>query len=463
MALSLCLTYFTVYRLVRKDLMNGLDETLGVMANGIASSLELEIGGVFELELREPLISRFKGPQASSFFVIREPSGKIASSSTPNPPEIPHGGQDKAGYETLYLEGRPYRILTMPVPKVTENDEVEFAYWKAQNPGKTPPAPERRIYLVSVGHDMGDVEETLTLFGTSLSWGLGGFFVLLLLIPAVVVSRALNPIKRLSAQADLLGPESANGKLDEEGVDKEIHSLVAALNRAIGRLSEAYRRQKQFTSDAAHELRTPISAIRVQCEVALRKERDAEELKKTLEAVGRASHRLSDIVESLLSLARVQNVAQTAKPGNLVDMADVCEEAFEINRAYANLKNVSLEKKISPGITVRGNETLIVEAVSNLLENAVRYTPGGGRVVLELSNGHDPTVTVTDTGIGIAREHQDRIFERFYCVDKTQAREGGGAGLGLSIVSEIAAMHGAKILVESEPGRGSVFRLRFKV
>ncbi|TAL15934.1 hypothetical protein EPN96_11085 [bacterium] len=458
-ALSLFLTYWTIYGLVRRDLLSGLDETLGVMANGVASAMELEVGGVFELELREPQISRFTGPEADSFFVIRESSGKIASSSVPNPPET----QVKDRFETLSLNGRSYRVITIPITKATEDDEMDRVYWKTQNPGKTLPTVENRQYVVSVGHLMEDVDETLALFGTRLALGLGGFFVLLLLIPAGVVSRALTPIKRLSAQADLVGPESGSEKLNEDGVDKEVHSLVVALNHALARLTDAYKRQKQFTCDAAHELRTPISAIRVQCEVALRKERDAEELKKTLEAVGRASHRLSNIVESLLALARVQNVEHDSNPGNLVDMADACSEAIELNRAFASFKNISMEKNISPGITVRGNETLIVEAVSNLLENAVRYTPEGGRVVLELSNNPDPTVAVTDTGIGIAKEHHDKIFDRFYCVDKVSARAGGGAGLGLAIVREIAAMHEAKITLESEPGKGSTFQLRFRI
>ena len=291
-------------------------------------------------------------------------------------------------------------------------------------------------------------------------WGFGGLFVALALLPTWIISRALKPLEDLSRQADGIRPNDPSVRLPETGVADEIRGLVQALNRALERLGAAYERQKRFSADAAHELRSPLAAVQTECEVALRRPRPAEDLRGALERVLCRVRKLAVMVEDLLRLSRLQN---GVLPGDReeIDLAFVAAEAAALHRATAQAKDVALEVRTEGPVWVRGDPGLLEEAVSNLVENAVRYTPPGGRVEVRVRPGPPPAVEVTDTGPGIPAEHLPRIFERFYRVDPSRSRADGGSGLGLAIVREIARLHGAEVRVESETGGGSTFCLEF--
>ena len=267
----------------------------------------------------------------------------------------------------------------------------------------------------------------------------------------------LAPLTGLALLLTALGIHAA-ARLPEDGVATEIQGLVRALNRALDRLAGAYERQKQFTADAAHELRTPLSAIRTLCEVTLRRPRDAADLREALEGVLRRVLKLGDLVENLLRLTRLQNGTRPLERAP-VSLAMVAHEAVQAHLPAAKAKGVELAVLAPAAVTVAGHAGLLEECVSNLVENAVRYTPAGGRVSVEVRPGPPAAVVVADTGVGIAPGHLPRIFERFYRADPARSHRRGGAGLGLAIALEIARRHGGDIRVESEPGRGSRFEL----
>jgi signal transduction histidine kinase len=241
----------------------------------------------------------------------------------------------------------------------------------------------------------------------------------------------------------------------------EIVRLSETLNNMITRLESSFDQIRQFTADASHELRTPLTILTGELELALRTKKSTEEYQEILSSALTEALRLSRVVEYLLLLSRTDmgHISLQLEPMNLSEtLADLADAATILGTPK------------SIYITYRhGQEDLIVNAdhaklyqmLLNLVDNAVKYTPEGGLISITLHrDGNFAEVRVRDTGIGISAEHQKKIFNRFYRVDKARSRELGGAGLGLSIVQWTVQAHGGTIVVESEPGQGSTFIVR---
>jgi two-component system phosphate regulon sensor histidine kinase PhoR len=226
----------------------------------------------------------------------------------------------------------------------------------------------------------------------------------------------------------------------------------------LGRL-EAVRRD--FIGNVSHELKTPITAIRGLVETMIDdREMDQEIRDRFLGRISEQPQRLSTLVTDLLALSRLESEGAPLER-SLVDLRDVVATAARglLSSAEELGVVVEVESPDSP-LYIRGDEEILRQVASNLLDNALKYTPAGGRVWLRLHEDRALAVLeVEDTGIGIEPEHQARLFERFYRVDKARSRELGGTGLGLSIVKHVALVHGGDVSVESAPGRGSTFRV----
>jgi signal transduction histidine kinase len=211
--------------------------------------------------------------------------------------------------------------------------------------------------------------------------------------------------------------------------------------------------QRRFMADASHELRTPLSIVRGESEVALARERSAEELREALEVIQHESELLTSIVDDLFLLARA-DAGQRLLSRTRFYLNELLTDAARAVRTLADEKQIALEVDAPHDVMIEADERLLSRMIGNLLENAVKYTPRGGRVTVALTA--DSIITIRDTGKGIAADEQSRIFERFYRGAKPQ---GEGAGLGLAIARSIAEMHGARLeLVESSEA-GSVFRV----
>lgn len=456
---ALLITAVTIYGAVRRDLFDALDAKLTIMAQGAGSAIDVGFGGALHFEREEVETLGFPRKPGGPFYVIRSRDGAVvASSVSPAPGPYP-AGDDGARFGFEAREGRRYRWCTMRVERAPEDQEHDSGAsgtaWIREPLAGSP----RQSFWVTAGYPTEAIEDALLALRRRLYFGFGGLFIALGVLPAWIVSRASASIRQLSSDADAVGPQSPDRRLRLHGVDREVRPLVAALNRALDRLTTAFERQKRFTADAAHELRTPISALLADCEVTLRRPRTEDELRSALEAAHGAAYTLREIVESLLALSRLEG-ARSPSEHTPVDLAQVAREAVELNAARAEAKDVSLSAGLCPALPGVGNHRLLVECVSNLLENAVRYTAPGGSVRLECVAVPSPRLTVDDTGIGIPADEQSRIFDRFYRVDKARSRAEGGAGLGLSIAREIARLHGGEILVESEVGKGSRFTLQ---
>jgi len=268
--------------------------------------------------------------------------------------------------------------------------------------------------------------------------------------------RALKPVDDISQTAQVIEGSDLSRRINVNTRD-ELGRLAATLNEMIARLERAFQRQKQFTSDASHELRAPLSVIEAEATLALEKERPAGDYQQSLETISQESNRMSSLIDQLLTLARADagkeqwNFAPVDLGellGNLsADMEVLCQE-----------KGLTLELGQTRHLAVDGDETRLRELFMNLLNNAIRYTSSPGTISVSLRReGQMAVVAITDTGIGIPAEEIPLIFERFYRVDKARSRAEGGTGLGLAISKHIAEAHGGRIEVESQVGVGSTF------
>lgn len=228
---------------------------------------------------------------------------------------------------------------------------------------------------------------------------------------------------------------------------------------------DSYEMLKQFSTDVAHELNTPISTIRATAENMSEELNEPEALKTRLDVLNRALDRMNVIVKDLMLLTRLgMESEKPTKEPEAIDLKKLVTEVVEEFQGRFQQKSIALKSKVDGNPTVMGHSDPLHRMLANLLENALRYTDSNGEVNVDLACDHNAaTITVSDTGIGIPEESVSKIFDRFYRVDKARAREQGGSGLGLSIVQAITVMHNAQIDVQSELGKGTKFTVSIPV
>jgi len=275
------------------------------------------------------------------------------------------------------------------------------------------------------------------------------------------VGRALRPVSEISATAAKISAGDLSQRINVAEAESELGQLAAVLNSTFARLETAFAQQKQFASDAAHELRTPVTVMLTQTQTALNRERDAESYKQTVEACQRAAQRMRRLIESLLELARFDAGQEVLKRMHF-DFSKTLSDSIEMVQALADERNVKIISEISP-LEITGDAERLAQVVTNLLTNALQYNRPGGEVCVKLNVQNGLAVLeVADTGQGIAPENLARVFERFYRADSSRTGA-GNAGLGLSICQAIIEAHGGSIAVTSKPGSGTTFTVRLPV
>ena len=276
----------------------------------------------------------------------------------------------------------------------------------------------------------------------------------------VLVRRALVPVARIAGKAQEISQHNLSERLPVVRSGDEIERLSVSLNHMIGRLEDAVTGSKQFVADASHELRTPLTVMRGELEALAQAPGLALETRETVGSVLEEVDRLTEIVEGLLSLSRLDSGEAPAEWVRF-DLAELAADTADQMSLLALDKGVSLSCVCSGSVPVAGDQARLKQVVVNLLDNAIKYTPGAGRVELAVhAEGGQALLEVTDTGIGIPADALGHIFQRFYRVDGARSREPGGAGLGLSIVQSICSAHGATVEVLSTPAAGATFRVR---
>lgn len=289
------------------------------------------------------------------------------------------------------------------------------------------------------------VGATILLAGVAVGWWLA--------------SRALQPIVEISRTAERIATGDLSQRINSGETESELGQLVAVLNSTFARLDAAFAQQKQFTSDAAHELRTPVAVLLTQTQSILNKERSPAEYRETLEACQRAAQRMRWLIESLLELARL-DAGQEALKRLRFDLANPARDCVELLRPLADEKQIKVRAQLLPAACL-GDSERMAQVITNLLTNALNHTPAGGEVeIMTKAENGAALLTVSDNGAGIAGEHLAHIFDRFYRVDTARTSSQGRSGLGLAISKAIIEAHGGSIEVSSKISVGSVFTVR---
>jgi len=312
---------------------------------------------------------------------------------------------------------------------------------------------------IIVGRDIRDEVAAIHRFGWTLGTAGGLVFLLALGGGWVVSTRALRPLAEIGAAATKIAGGDLGQRIATDDTRSELGVLIRVLNDTFARLEASFARQVQFTADASHELRTPISVVLTHTQSALARERPADEYRDSLAACQRAAQRMRRLTESLLVLARLDSGEATAKFASC-DLERIASDAIDLMRPLAAQQNVSLDAELTP-TPCTGNGEQLGQVVTNLVSNAISYNRPGGSVRVRVSTESKVAVlSVTDSGQGIAPEDLPHIFERFYRADRARVSMAGCSGLGLAITRAIVAAHGGTIEVASEPGQGSTFTVR---
>ncbi len=310
--------------------------------------------------------------------------------------------------------------------------------------------------------------------------------LLLVLVAGILISagvgifiagKGLRPIERITKTVQRISAHQLHQRLLQHSATTsdsrlksnwpvELNDLAAAFDEMLDRLEASFNRLSQFSADLAHELRTPINNLIGETEVALSRDRSPADYREVLESSLEEFSRLSHVIESLLFLARAESPEAHVDKKDLALRSEI-QNIIEFYEAIAEEKGVMLSYRISPetagDLTVNADPTLLRQAISNLVSNAVHYTRRGGNVEIDAKLGADREVeiSVSDNGIGIAEEHLPRIFDRFYRADSSRSENKTGSGLGLSIVRSIMRLHHGTAEVASEPGKGTKVTLKF--
>lgn len=267
--------------------------------------------------------------------------------------------------------------------------------------------------------------------------------------------RSLRPIDELTNTTTRITATNLSERLPLRDSGDQLDRLAMTINQMIARLEASFQRLTQFTADAAHELRTPIAALRGDAEVLLSRNRTAEEYRETLtNSLERLSF-LTKLINDLLFLSQADE-GKDVPPAETVDLTQTLRELWEAFRVVAAQKHVHFDFQAPPRGLVAGDRVKLTQLFSNLFDNAIKYTPAGGTITLSLVREERTLrITLRDTGIGIPAEYLPYLFDRFYRVDKSRSRDSGGTGLGLSICRQIVATHQGSIEVRSTPHQGT--------
>ena len=277
-----------------------------------------------------------------------------------------------------------------------------------------------------------------------------------------------KPVQQLSAHMKEIGPNTLSDSIEIKGGGEEVQELVKSFNQMTDQLDEAFAMQSRFSVSAAHELRTPIAVLRTKLDVFKKKKRKQSEYDELVDTMETYIDRLSAIIANLLELTETSELGEVEDVSLDAVITTVVDDLESV--AQNNMVNVQVNTQIdahsetqseAQNLTVKGNANLLYRVIYNLVENAIRYNHKEGSVNIALeTEGQECLVTIADTGVGIAPEQRELVFEPFYRVNKSRSREFGGAGIGLSLVKTILKQHGASITVSENTPQGSVFTIR---
>ena len=430
-----------MWTILHESLYDIVDDSLENQRDDIKALLLQKPDATFE-QLRDEIEETYARAHSGDYLAIYQPDSTLLYSSplleTHNFALVPPDRFKRPLSRSRRIEGQP----------------VRFLYQKVNVNG--------REFTIEVGTPADDAVGTLTLFRSYLL-----VFAPFLVIAAAVLGhwmsrKALAPVDELVRTARDVSGTSLGKRLPKLETGDELQRLSDTLNEMLDRIEAAFLRISQFTADASHELRTPVSLIRTESELALRRARGEEEYRESLRHILSEAERTTGLIEQLLALARADSGRELLKISE-INVHALLQSVIGGWQSVAASRGIqfSAEMNADEEVSVRGDASLLRRVIDILLDNAFKYTPSPGSVQLSFAEkAEEVEIAVKDSGIGIDPQEQSKIFERFYRVDKARSRDQGGAGLGLSIAQWVVTQHRGTITVESVPGQGSTFRIR---
>ena len=324
-------------------------------------------------------------------------------------------------------------------------------------------SPDGATRIVQATYLLDQVNASLSRFVHICLAALGAAAILATIGGRILASRGLRPVGAMATAARRISVENLTERLECSGAGDELDDLAQTFNDMLVRLEKQVTQLRQFTADAAHELRTPLAALRGNAEVALSARRPADELRAVLAESIEEYDRLARIADDLLLLARADAGQKLIRPARF-QFDRAVGDVVDLFAPAAEERGVSLTLSDCSEAWIDGDDNRLRQMLGNLLDNAIKFTPDGGAVCvsLEVAKGL-AELTVRDTGVGIAPEHLPHVFDRFYRADRARTHDGGGAGLGLSISRAIAEAHRGSVHLISEPGDGTTVTVRIPV
>ncbi|MBI5642530.1 MAG: HAMP domain-containing protein [Deltaproteobacteria bacterium] len=431
-----------------KIFMNRTDNQISSVANMMVHTVIKPSGQLFLPRDFDIILERFFGIRtAGNYIQVLDPHGQpVAKSSNLEALSLPITGDTynaavngATTFEIIRNVGRyPVRVVTKPILLKQKG----------------------LVAIVQVGSSLEGMDEIFHSLAYIFILGIIASIVIASAVGWFLAKKALKPVAEITKLARKIGAENLNERINVTTAQDEIGRLASTINDMIGRLEKSFKQIKQFTADASHELKTPLTILKGEMEIALRSKDNMEYMREALKSSLEEIDRMNYIVRNLLDLAKM-DVEKESLPREPVNLEKVLKERLDHFKRLALDSGIQMYILKSSPVVVYGDSVRISQLMFNLIDNAIKYTPRGGAV--ELSLGEEDSravVKVKDTGVGIAKEDIPYLFDRFYRVDKARSRDVGGAGLGLSICKEIAESHGGSLEVASEVGKGSVFTAR---
>ena len=430
LVLIVLLLFGFIFSISRSLLQRESDSRLEELVLDFADEIDFE-NGVYELD------DDVRFYENGVIFSIYDEQGRLIAGSVPT--GFPADTTLKAfSFQTFSASGNAWSVYDAALPY----GEEQILWIRGILPSETLFSVERTLFFV-------------LLIACPL------LIAVALLVGYSITRRAFLPIEEIRRTAETIGAGGdLSARIPTERTQGEIRQLAETFNEMFGRLETSFEHERQFTSDASHELRTPVAVITSQAEYSLLPDATPEEQREGLEVILEQAQKMSALISQLLMLARADSGTQqlTMAP---VDLSLLASMTAEQCREAAARRQIRLDCEIAPGIMTEGDQASLVRVFLNLLENAIQYGRPGGFVKLTLAVQNDFAVcSIADDGIGIARENLERIWQRFYRVDPSRNPGGSNTGLGLSLVKWIIEAHHGTIEAESGLGKGSCFTFR---
>ena len=432
-----------LYLRLKHQLLKGIDQFLIDETKEMEGVLSKESKETYSLiEFEDDLMTRKHYPLV---FQILDPNGKTLYISKGfrgigyelQERVLINARNKKVTHEEIHSPRRrtPYRIISTPVYRDGKLTEI-----------------------IQLGTHLRFVRKNLYHFRINILTALLIVLVLGTLGGWVLARRSLSPIGYIASKARSITSENLSERLHPRGTDDEMDDLIQTINGMIARLESSFKRMAEFTADASHELKTPICAMRGEAEVLLLKERTIEEYQEGLAHFIEQFDQLNQMINDLILLSKF-DVSQVELRMGPLRLDLLIKDLCNLFQVLAEKNKIALEMGTTEEVTVNGDKVRLQQLFTNLIDNAIKYTLRGSIHVTVEKNKDSALVKIRDTGIGIPKEEQEKIFKRFYRVDKSRSRETGGVGLGLSIADWIVHAHRGRIDVDSELNKGSTFTI----